>query len=385
VPPLAILPRMSKFPRRQDSPRDKPERPSPHRAPGAREEGERGQHGAARKGGGEAGRRGPRDGGGWVERHESRPPAPGERRFGGRARPAPEGSESPRPRGRGEIVHGGGQRPPIAAQPPGEAVRSRHAGAGRPPAAATAWEGQADWYDRHQGQDGDDFYRDLILPAVLRQLQVVRGRRVLDICCGQGVLGRALAEAGVATMGVDASPALVAAARKRAGPLEQHAVADARDLPAALDGVVFDGAAVVLALQDLDPIEPVLAGAAQALRPGARLVVVLTHPCFRIPKRTGWGWDDRDGIQYRRVEAYLSPLALPIKTHPGMAADPSRTTSFHRPLSTYLTAIGQAGMAVVGCEELCSGRRGTRGVRWAAEDRAAKEIPLFLVLTAVRR
>ena len=113
--------------------------------------------------------------------------------------------------------------------------------------------------------------------------------------------------------------------------------------------------------------------------------LVLTHPCFRIPKRTGWGWDERDGIQYRRIEAYVSPLQVPIKTHPGMPADPSRTTSFHRPLATYLNALGESGLAVIGCDELCSHRRGTRGVRWAAEDRAAKEIPQFLVLAAVRR
>lgn len=265
------------------------------------------------------------------------------------------------------------------------AARGTRDAAGRPPAASTAWEGQADWYDRHQGQDGDDFYRELILPAVLGQLQVARGRRVLDVCCGQGVLGRALAERGVASVGVDASPALVEAAGRRAGPLERHVVGDARDLPAALGDEAFDAAAIVLALQDLDPIEPVLAGVARLLRPGARLAIVLTHPCFRIPKRTGWGWDERDGIQYRRIEAYVSPLAVPIKTHPGMPADPSRTTSFHRPLATYLNALGGAGLAVVGCEELCSHRRGTRGPRWAAEDRAAREIPQFLVLAAVRR
>ena len=379
---------MAKFPRRQDHPRDEPQSPRADRAPGERDEGRKaGKHGA----GGAAGEAGARRGGrrdaeGWVERHEPRPPAPGERRFGGAKPREPRSAEhedrdrGDRPRGRGEIVHGGARRSRDGA-PTGEA----RAGGQRPPAASTAWEGQAEWYDQHQGQDGDDFYRELILPAVLAQLQVARGRRVLDVCCGQGVLGRALAERGVNSVGVDASPTLVEAAHKRAGPLERHLVGDARDLPAALGGEAFDAAAIVLALQDLDPIEPVLSGVAGLLRPGARLAIVLTHPCFRIPKRTGWGWDERDGIQYRRIEAYVSPLQVPIKTHPGMPADPSRTTSFHRPLATYLNALGGAGLAVIGGDELCSHRRGTRGVRWAAEDRAAKEIPQFLVLTAVRR
>nr|MBA3687000.1 class I SAM-dependent methyltransferase [Planctomycetota bacterium] len=198
------------------------------------------------------------------------------------------------------------------------------------------------------------------------------------------VLGRALAARQIATLGVDASPALVEAARRRAGPLEQHLVGDARALPALLGNQTFDAASLVMALQDLDPIEGVLAGIAKVLRPGGRCVIVLTHPCFRIPKRTAWGWDEQWGIQYRRVDAYLSPASLPIKIHPGMPADPSRTTSFHRPLSTYVNACGAAGLGIVAMEELCSHRRGTKGARYQAEDRAAKEIPQFLVMTAQR-
>ena len=261
-----------------------------------------------------------------------------------------------------------------------------------PPSSATAadsaWEAQAGWYDKHQGVKGDDFYTTLILPAVLRLLDAQAGSRVLDVCCGQGVLGRALAELAVKTVGVDASPALVTAAASRAGNLERHLVGDARDLgkvlSAAGETVPFDAAATVMALQDLDPVAPVLAGMAAALKPGARAAIVLTHPCFRIPRRSSWGFDDDAGLQYRRIDGYMSPLAAPIRTHPGMPADPSRTTSWHRPISHYLNACGAAGLAVVKAEELCSHRRGTKGPRFGAEDRAAKEFPLFLALGLVR-
>nr|MBA3847572.1 SAM-dependent methyltransferase [Planctomycetota bacterium] len=82
--------------------------------------------------------------------------------------------------------------------------------------------------------------------------------------------------------------------------------------------------------------------------------------------------------------AYLTPQVLPIKTHPGMPQDGASSSSFHRPLSTYLVALGAAGFGVIAAEELCSSRRGTKGPRYMAEDRAAREIPVFLVLTAVR-
>jgi SAM-dependent methyltransferase len=161
-------------------------------------------------------------------------------------------------------------------------------------------------------------------------------------------------------------------------------VGDARALETVLPGERFDHAALVLALQDLDPIEPVFAGIRQLVKPGGRIVMVVTHPCFRIPKRTSWGFDEDYGVQYRRLEGYMTPLSLPIRTHPGRVEDSSSTTTFHRPLHHYLNALGAGGLAVVGCEELCSHRRGTKGPRFGAEDRAAKEFPVFMVLTAVR-
>jgi len=257
------------------------------------------------------------------------------------------------------------------------------------PAAPTAWQDQAQWYDRRQGDGGDDFHSTLILPAVRRLLAVTPGGgRVLDVACGQGVLGRALAADGIASLGVDASPELIAAARRRAGGREHHLVGDVRDLPGVLAGngladERFVAAAVVMALADLDPMAPVLSGIARSLVPGGRCVLALSHPAFRIPRRSGWGWDDVQGMQYRRLDGYLSPLAVPIRTHPGVVDDHSRTLSFHRPLSAYLNACGAAGLGVIAAEELCSHRRGTKGARSAAEDRAAREFPLFLVLAAV--
>jgi SAM-dependent methyltransferase len=271
---------------------------------------------------------------------------------------------------------------------PKRGERGRPVSAAVAPAAPTAWEAQATWYDQRHGDEGDDFHSRVILPAVLQRLAAKPGERVLDVCCGPGLLGRALAATGVDSVGVDASPTLIESAQARAGKRELYLVGDCRDLPAvlAVGGIAgtFNHAALVMALQDLDPMPPVLAGCATALKPGGRAVLALTHPCFRIPRRSSWGWDEANGLQYRRIDGYLSPLAAPIKTHPGRPKDASQTTSFHRPLSAYINACGAAGLAIVAADELCSHRRGTKGPRFGAEDRAAKEFPVFLVLTAVR-
>ena len=256
------------------------------------------------------------------------------------------------------------------------------------PAAPTAWEGQAGWYDQHQGQGGADLYQSVLLPAVLKRLATKKGQRVLDVGSGQGVLGRALAHLGVDAVGVEASPSLVAAAQGRAGAHERYVLGDARALPELLPGQAFGHACALMVLQDLDPVAPVMAGVSRLLMPGGKFVFALTHPCFRQPKRSSWGWDEDRRQQYRRIDGYLSPYQTRIATHPGAAPGTPeaalQTISTHRPLSVYLEACGAAGLGVVGCEELCNPRRGTKGHRFAAEDLAAKEIPLFLVLTAVR-
>ncbi|MDA3962858.1 MAG: methyltransferase domain-containing protein [Planctomycetota bacterium] len=263
--------------------------------------------------------------------------------------------------------------------------RSNSASGGKSgkPAAATAWEGQAAWYDERHGAGGDRLHSEVVLPAVLRQLAAAPGDRILDCCCGQGVLARLLASQGNSVVGVDAAPALIASAKERAGPAEQYLLGDARDLAAVLDGSSFNHAAVVLALQDLDPIEPVLAGIAQHVAPGGRLVLVMTHPAFRIPKQARFGWDEQRSIQYRRIDGYLQPRSVPISTRPGQDAELA-STSFHRPLSHYLNALGAEGWGVVACEELCSPKRGSAGRKQEAEERAAREFPMFLVLTAQR-
>ncbi len=277
----------------------------------------------------------------------------------------------------------------MAKQYPGRSYTPKPRAPERRAAAETAWERPAAWYDQLVGQGGDDFYRELILPTVLSRLAATKGQRVLDVGCGQGVLGRVLALEGLRSLGVDASPSLIEAAQARAAATvtstADYRVGDARDLTAALGDERCDHAAMIMCLQDLDPIAPVLQGVARHVTPGGRIVAVMTHPCFRIPRRSSWGWDEDNGVQFRRLDGYASPMQVPIKIHPGMPHDASRTLSFHRPLAAYIAAFGTAGLGVIAIDELYSHRRGTIGSRSGAEDRAAKEFPVFLVITAEHR
>ena len=246
----------------------------------------------------------------------------------------------------------------------------------------TDWGGVADWYDKLVGEGGSEYHREVVLPGVTRLLNAQSGEKVLDVACGQGVLCRILHEKGVQPTGVDAARELIAAARQRSAPAIQYHVADAREL-GFLDEASFHGATCVLAIQNINPIQPVFAGVARALRPGGRFVLAMMHPAFRSPKETSWGWDQSKEVQYRRVDRYLLPRKSPIVTNPGKTAD-VYTWSFHKPIEAYVKALRNARLLIDALEEWPSHKTSQAGPRAAAENQAREEIPMFMALRAVK-
>ncbi len=248
------------------------------------------------------------------------------------------------------------------------------------------WDEVAAWYDKLVGDSGSDYHRNVILPAALRMLDPKPGESVIDVCCGQGVLVAPLLEVGAArVVGVDASARLIKSAQARFGknPKVSLIVADACKPGPWADGS-HDAATCLMAVHDVPDAGALFANIARSLKPGGRAVFVFMHPCFRIPKKTHWGWDNDQKIQFRRVDSYGKPLEIAVTTHPGR--DSGEQTAFHhRPLSEILTSLGKGGLAVTACEELYSHRRSQgSGPYSKAEHKAAEEFPLFIALKVVK-
>ncbi len=246
----------------------------------------------------------------------------------------------------------------------------------------TDWSNVAQWYDSLVGETGSEYHRQVVLPGVLRLLNAQAGQKVLDVACGQGVLCRLLAEKGIEVTGVDAAADLIDAARQRGPASVRYHVADARELMF-LPEQHFDAAACVLAIQNIHPIAPVFAGVSRGLKPGGRFVLAMMHPHFRGPKETHWDWDEKQAIQFRRVDRYLLPRKIPIVTHPGQSHD-QYTWSFHKPLEAYVKALRNAGLLIDTIEEWTSHKKSTSGPRARAENIAREEIPMFMAIRGVR-
>ncbi len=272
-------------------------------------------------------------------------------------------------------------------QPPRRPFSPRKGPGDRTPTKSNSdggWDAVAEWYDKLVGEKGSDYHKNVILPAALKMLDARPGESVIDVCCGQGVLAKPMLDAKVAKfVGVDASRRLIESARARHGsdPRVSFIIADACASGSWADGT-HDAATCIMAVHDVPDIKPLFSNIAKSLKPGGRAVFVFMHPCFRIPKKSHWGWDADQKIQFRRLDSYATPLEIEIATHPGKGTADS--TSFrHRPLADVLTALGGAGLGVTAGDELCSHRRsqGT-GPFSKAEHRAAEEFPLFLALAA---
>jgi SAM-dependent methyltransferase len=249
-------------------------------------------------------------------------------------------------------------------------ARSRRSRAARP-----GWDHLADWYDGWVGPGGSRYHRVQAIPLALDLLGLRGGERLVDIGAGQGVLAPHVRRAGATYVGVDASPRMVALARRHHGRDGRFVLADARSLDrvAALSGQRFDAAIFLLSVQDMDPLDRILGSTAVILSRAARIVMVLTHPAFRVPRHSGWLFDPDRDLAVRRVDAYLRPMAVPLSGHRG-AAGPS--TTFHRPLSAYVNGLADVGFRIDAMVELGDDLRTPPSTN--------ADIPLFLGLRARR-
>jgi ubiquinone/menaquinone biosynthesis C-methylase UbiE len=233
------------------------------------------------------------------------------------------------------------------------------------------------------GQDGSRHHQQLAIPAVLELLDVQPGEHILDLGCGQGVLAAPIHRARAHYTGVDLSRGLVRIARKRHGREGRFLVGDARaldELPE-VEAETFDAAVFLLSIQDMQPLDAALHSTSWALRQGGRVAILMTHPCFRVPRQSGWGWDANRKLQFRRVDRYLTPLQVPLKAYAkGKHKGVSR--SFHRPMQAYVNALGESGLLLDRICEIPSDLKQHKGERRKAKKRADEEIPLFLGLRA---
>ena len=178
------------------------------------------------------------------------------------------------------------------------------------------------------GEEGDLVRQYLLNPTIFSLLGEVRGKRILDAGCGQGYLCRLLARKGARMTGVEPVEAFIGYARRREEGDQlgiEYVQADLSTWTPPLDP--FDAVIANMVLMDIPDYEPALKNCVAALASQGGLIVSLLHPCFE-EARSAW-----KGKGYVEVRDYFRERA--VKQDVGYF--------IHRPLSSYLNSIIQAG------------------------------------------
>jgi ubiquinone/menaquinone biosynthesis C-methylase UbiE len=245
---------------------------------------------------------------------------------------------------------------------------------------STSWEPVEKWYKSLVEDEGHYFHRQIILPGVMRLME--KPLSVLDIACGSGVLAPQLPSA-IPYVGIDISASFIKAAKQNdKNKHHEYLIGDVTK-PIKLDKQNFTHATLILAAQNLDEPKLAFQNVFKHLVKGGKFIIILNHPCFRIPRQSSWGVDSTKMIQYRRIDLYQSSMKIPIHAHPSKGDNSPSTLSFHYPLSSFVSWLFESGFTIELMEEWCSDKESI-GKNAKMENRSRKEIPLFLAIRAIK-
>lgn len=244
-----------------------------------------------------------------------------------------------------------------------------------PMATNTSWEKSSKWYAKSVGNRGQYYHQHIVIPNSLKLLSLYSNSSLIDLACGQGILARSIPK-NTKYLGLDVSSSLINEAKK----ISKHEFAVVDVAKKININEKFSHAAIILSLQNIENQEQVIENALNLLESKGKLLMVLNHPAFRIPRQSSWEIDPQNKLEYRRINRYLSPLKIPISTHPGEQNSPI-TWSFHHPLSHYFSLLKKYNFVVTDLEEWASDKE-SRGKNSKMENKARSEFPLFLAILA---
>jgi ubiquinone/menaquinone biosynthesis C-methylase UbiE len=251
----------------------------------------------------------------------------------------------------------------------------------------TSWGKVAKWYSGHLSKE-DTYHNKVIMPNLLRLLDLQKTDTVLELGCGEGIFTREISSAAKSVTGLDLSSELIKIAKEKAKAEKKnnidYVVASAHQ--SNLPNAHFDKAIIILALQNMREFNETVAELNRVLKPGGKAFLVLNHPAFRITGKSHWQFDDQKNLQYRRLDGYMTEVTNKIDMKPGTQrkTKDQYTFSFHRPLQIYFKSFQKNNLAVLRLEEWISHKKSEKGKKQIAEDTARKEFPLFMALELLK-
>lgn len=231
-----------------------------------------------------------------------------------------------------------------------------------------AWEASGDRV-RDFDDQGDGARRWLLNPTIFELLGEPKGKRILDAGCGQGYLCRLLAKRGARVTGVE--PALpwyaAAVAQEEAEPQGiEYMQADLSTLALThphLQGT-FQVVIANMVLIDIPDYIAAICSCAAALVPGGVFLCTLLHPCF---EESSVSWPEKRSVETREYFDHI-------------VREQRIGYLFHRPLSSYINALLDAGFTL---RRMVEPRVSAEGADLLGNDRD-RYIPSYVALSLTK-
>ncbi len=212
---------------------------------------------------------------------------------------------------------------------------------------------------------GKDHSRDeMNNPAMFEMLGDIKGKKILDIGCGEGYNTRIIAKQGAKVIGIDFSKVMVDFAiqkekKERLG-IDYYTLNACNLHPFCNNS--FDIVTCFMTLQDIDDYQLAIKEAGRVIKKHGRFILVIPHPCFekRIMKgKTIGGWEYKKGTKvkspntalYYKVDRYFDNHKYIIPWKMKRLKRYFKTTAFHRTLMDYVDALHNAGFVITRLKE----------------------------------
>jgi SAM-dependent methyltransferase len=204
------------------------------------------------------------------------------------------------------------------------------------------WQASAKAWIADMGERGDFGRRYVLDPVMLPRALARSPRTALDVGCGEGRFCRMLKLHGIDVTGIEPTPTLIAAARAR-DPQGAYLEAVAERLP--FDDESFDLVVSYLSFIDIPDIHAAIPEMARVLNPGGSLLIANLNSFNTACADTGWVKNADGRRLYYPIDNYLQERSMWIEYRS------IRIRNHHRPMSTYLRALLDAGLRLAYFDE----------------------------------
>jgi ubiquinone/menaquinone biosynthesis C-methylase UbiE len=230
-------------------------------------------------------------------------------------------------------------------------------------------------YDKQIGDKGDVLHEKYIIPVVEKFLGKVKGKKVLDLACGQGYLSRILAKKGAKVTGLDISRGLLEIANKIENKKKlgiNYVQGNAMNLKN-IYNEKFDFVVSNMALIDIPNGKKVFEEVYKVLKKKGVFVFSITHPFTTAPEKTEYLVKENNNYFFK-ASSYNEEYSIskPVPDSKG------KIIHYHRPIEYYINSLAKSGLFIKEIKEISAFHYQGKKIKDKKFKDFRKKFPVFM-------